>query len=974
MSAKILVVDDNPTNLKLVSDVLEFEGYDILKAVDAEEAQVVLAATLPDLILMDIALPGMDGLTLTRKLKAEERTRSIRIVALTAFAMKGDDQKAFDAGCDGYITKPIDTRQLPDQVAGFLARASGQSPKGRLKILIVDDILTNLKLLRAQLEAEGHIIFEAHDGVDALTVLEGQPVDVVISDILMPRMDGYRLCHEIHKQANLSHLPIILYTATYTSPGDEQLALHMGADKYLKKPAPVEILVAALHEVLTRPPSARHTPAAEEKVVLKEYSEVLIHKLEEKMQQLEQSNRELAAREAHLRAIFENDPECVKLLAADGSLLEMNPAGLKMMEADSFQQIANQCLYPFVVEEHRNAFRELTEQVFCGKSGMLEFQIIGLKGRRFWLETHVTPLRDERDEIISLLGITRDINKRKLAEEALRIAATTFDSQEGIMITDVDGKILRVNQAFQDITGYSTAEVVGQNPRLLKSGRHDATFYQAMWAALLDTGKWMGEIWGKRKNGDIYPKLMTITAVRDNQQQLTHYVAVFRDISERKKSEQMIHRLAFYDSLTLLPNRRLLLDRLQQALAASARNNQYGALLFLDMDHFKNINDTQGHAMGDQLLIEVARRLQACVREGDSVARLGGDEFVVLLEGLSSKADEAGTQTRLVAEKIHRELGQPFILKDYECLSTASIGISLFNGRLESAEDLLIHADVAMYQAKAGGRNAIRFFDPQMQTELDASASLEKDLRQALEKQQLRLYYQIQVDNLRRPTGGEGLLRWDHPERGLVAPMQFIPLAEDTGLIMPIGLWVLQTACAQLKQWQNSPLTRDLTLAVNVSAKQFHQADFVSQVQRVLQQNGARPSLLKLELTESTVLGNVEDTISKMREIKTLGVSFSMDDFGTGYSSLQYLKRLPLNQIKIDQSFVRDITTDSNDATIVQTIIAMTKALGLDVIAEGVETEAQREFLDSRGCHAFQGYLFSKPVPLDEFEQLLKSF
>jgi diguanylate cyclase (GGDEF)-like protein/PAS domain S-box-containing protein len=843
-----------------------------------------------------------------------------------------------------------------------------------MKILIVDDILTNLKLLRAQLEAEGHIIFEAHDGVDALTVLEGQPVDVVISDILMPRMDGYRLCHEIHKQANLSHLPIILYTATYTSPGDEQLALHMGADKYLKKPAPVEILVAALHEVLARPPSARHTPAAEEKVLLKEYNQVLIHKLEEKVQQLERSNREQAARESHLRSIIENEPECVKLLGVDGSLLEMNPAGLLMLEADSFQQVANQSLYPLVVAEHRNAFRELTEKVFRGESGTLEFQIIGLKGRRCWLETHATPLRDSGGKITTLLGITRNINERKRAEEALRIAATTFDSQEGIMITDVDAKILRVNQAFQDITGYSTAEVVGQNPRILQSGRHNPAFYQTMWAALLDTGKWMGEIWGKRKNGELYPKLMTITAVRDNQQQLTHYVAVFRDISERKKSEQIIHQLAFYDSLTLLPNRRLLLDRLQHALASSARTDQYGALLFLDMDHFKNINDTQGHAMGDQLLIEAARRLQACVREGDSVARLGGDEFVVLLEGLSSQADEAGAQTRLVAEKIHHDLGQPYILKSFECLSTASIGISLFSGRLESAEVLLMHADVAMYQAKAAGRNGTRFFDPQMQTVLDMSASLEKDLRQALEKQQFRLYYQIQVNSLRRPTGGEGLLRWDHPERGLVSPMQFIPLAEETGLIMPIGLWVLQTACAQLKKWQNSPLTRDFTLAVNVSAKQFHQADFVSQVQRVLQESGAPPSLLKLELTESTVLGNVEDTISKMRKIKTLGVSFSMDDFGTGYSSLQYLKQLPLNQIKIDQSFVRDITTDSNDAAIVQTIIAMTQALGLDVIAEGVETEAQRRFLDLSGCHAFQGYLFSKPVPLDEFERVAEKF
>ncbi|MFZ2541136.1 MAG: EAL domain-containing protein [Gallionella sp.] len=564
------------------------------------------------------------------------------------------------------------------------------------------------------------------------------------------------------------------------------------------------------------------------------------------------------------------------------------------------------------------------------------------------------------------------INERKQTEDAMRIAAVTFETQEAILITDPETKILRVNQAFQDMTGYSAAELVGQNPRILKSGRHDAAFYQAMWSDLLSTGKWSGEIWDRRKNGEIYPKLMTITAVHDDNRRVTHYVAASRDISNRKKSEQEIHRLAFYDSLTQLPNRRLLLDRLQQAVAASMRNGRHGALLFLDLDHFKTINDTQGHVMGDRLLIEVARRLQTCVREGDSVARLGGDEFVVVLEGLSSNEHEAASQTELISEKVRSELGQPYVLKDFECLSTASIGISLFCGHLESAEDLLMHADVAMYQAKSAGRDAIRFFDPAMQTALEARAALEADLRHALDKQQFRLYYQIQVDSLRRPLGAEVLLRWDHPERGLVSPMQFIPLSEETGLIVPIGLWVLQTACAQIKAWQEDALTRDLTLAVNVSARQFRQADFVSQMQRILLESGAKPALLKLELTESTVLANVEDTIRKMRELKMLGVSFSMDDFGTGYSSLQYLKRLPLDQIKIDQSFVRDITSDPNDAAIVQTIIAMTEALGLNVIAEGVETEAQHEFLDAHGCHAFQGYLFSKPAPIGQFEELVR--
>lgn len=621
-------------------------------------------------------------------------------------------------------------------------------------------------------------------------------------------------------------------------------------------------------------------------------------------------------------------------------------------------------IYDLVTPAFRDIYRERFLSIAqSGGVSTREFQMNRKDGSSVPLEMNAVTLPDG-----TVYGSCRDITERKKNEEGQRIAAVTFDTQEAIMITTPDAKILRVNQAFEDITGFSADEVIGCNPRIFRSGRHDTAFYQDMWSDLLSTGKWSGEVWDRRKDGSFYPKLMTITAVHDDDRRLTHYVAVFRDISNRKKSEQEIHQLAFYDPLTRLPNRRLLLDRLQQALAVSARNGRYGALLFLDMDHFKTINDTQGHAMGDQLLIEVARRLQTCVREGDSVARLGGDEFVVLLEELGSGADEAASQTESVAEKIRLDLDKPYVLNDFECLSTASIGISLFFNHQESAEDLLMHADVAMYQAKTAGRNAIRFFDPQMQRALETRAALEKDLRHALEKQQFRLYYQIQVDNLRRPFGAEVLLRWEHPQRGLVVPREFISLAEETGLIVPIGLWVLQTACAQLKEWQNDPMTRELTLAVNVSARQFRQTDFVAQVQRVLRESGAKPSYLKLELTESTVLDNVEDTISKMREIKLLGVGFSMDDFGTGYSSLQYLKRLPLDQIKIDQSFVHDIATNPNDAAIVQTIIAMTEALGLSVIAEGVETEEQREFLDLRGCHAFQGFLFGMPMTVKQFK------
>ena len=449
------------------------------------------------------------------------------------------------------------------------------------------------------------------------------------------------------------------------------------------------------------------------------------------------------------------------------------------------------------------------------------------------------------------------------------------------------------------------------------------------------------------------------------------FIVISRDISERRQAEAEIERLAFFDPLTQLPNRRLLLDRLRQALAASLRRRSHGALLFIDLDDFKTLNDTRGHSIGDLLLREVALRLQTCVRVEDTVARLGGDEFVIMLEDLSRDAKEAAAQAETVGEKALRMICSPFLLEGQEHHSTASVGISLFSGYEETEEELLKRADAAMYRAKTAGRNTVRFFDPAMQAALETRARTEKELRRALPEQQLQLYYQAQLDNDRRIVGAEALIRWLHPERGLVAPGQFIPLAEETGLIVPIGQWVLEVACEQLKRWGNNPATAHLLMAVNVSARQFRQPDFVGLVRDILEGSGVDPSRLKLELTESLVLDNVADTIEKMHALKAVGVRFSIDDFGTGYSSLSYLKRLPIDQLKIDQSFVRDVITDPGDAVIVQTIIGMAGNLGLNVIAEGVETEAQREFLVLHGCRMFQGYLFSRPVPLADFEALL---
>jgi len=573
------------------------------------------------------------------------------------------------------------------------------------------------------------------------------------------------------------------------------------------------------------------------------------------------------------------------------------------------------------------------------------------------------------------IGLCRnnDMHTNQLISERDLFAEIYESSYLGVIITDSASKIIKVNTAFTRITGYSQEEVWGKGAHLLASGQHDHHFFEDMWNNLQNNGHWEGEIWNRRKNGEIYPEWLSINSIHDKTGQLVNHVGMFSDISQHKEAEAKIHKLAFYDSLTQLPNRQQLMLHLPQAFSLSMRTGKHGAILFLDLDHFKTLNDTKGHDIGDLLLIEVTKRLNSCISEGDIVARLGGDEFIVVMESLSISPTEAATQAEVIAEKIHNALNLPFFLNEYTLFTSPSIGITLFRGHQESLGNLLKYADAAMYQAKTAGRNAIRFYDPAMQAAIEARADLEDALRTALQKNQFRMYYQIQVNQQGHPVGAEVLLRWEHPDLGLISPIKFIPLAEETGLIVPIGLWVIETACEQLSQWQSDALMCDLPLAVNVSAKQFRQADFVTRVQSTLQKTGAKPEHLKLELTESTVLVNMEDTIARMHELKSYGVSFSMDDFGTGYSSLQYLKRLPLNQIKIDQSFVRDLTTDTNDAAIVQAIIAMSKALGLNVIAEGVETEAQLEFLGRHGCQEFQGYLFSKPIQLQEFEQLTRS-
>ncbi|MFA5372416.1 MAG: EAL domain-containing protein [Sideroxydans sp.] len=548
---------------------------------------------------------------------------------------------------------------------------------------------------------------------------------------------------------------------------------------------------------------------------------------------------------------------------------------------------------------------------------------------------------------------------------------------EGVYGMDTEGNCTFVNQSFLRMLGYQNeAELMGKHihelihhshadgsPCLSAECKIYRTYQTNRAANVSDEVFW-------RKDGVAIPVEYWSHPIISGGV-VTGAIATFVDITERKKAEEDISRLAFYDPLTSLPNRRLLLDRLQHALANSARSGKHGAIMFIDLDNFKVINDTKGHDCGDLILIEVARCLQSCVREGDTVARLGGDEFVVMLEDMDSDAEHAATQAEEVGEKIRAAINQPYLIRGEQYRSTASIGISLFVNRDTTSDILLKNADIAMYQAKGAGRNAVRFFDPKMQAVLETHTSMEADLQYALAKRQFQLYYQAQVDETGRIYGAEALIRWMHPQRGMTLPDQFIAIAEESSLILDIGQWVLETACAQLAFWGQDEQTSNLTIAVNVSARQFKADDFVDRVAAVIRKHHINPSLLKLELTESMVLHDVTDITTKMHSVKALGVGLSMDDFGTGYSSLSHLKQLPLDQLKIDRSFVRDIATDSGDAIMVRTIIDMAHNFRLNVIAEGVENEAQQDFLKQHDCLAYQGFLFSKPVPVEEFEQLL---
>ncbi|MCW4150494.1 EAL domain-containing protein [Halomonas janggokensis] len=580
--------------------------------------------------------------------------------------------------------------------------------------------------------------------------------------------------------------------------------------------------------------------------------------------------------------------------------------------------------------------------------------------------------------ILGAWGVRHYLNRLRFehrlhqSEAELRISATAFQTHLGMLIADANGHVLKVNNTFTRITGYSEAELVGKSPRMLNSGRHDAAFYRKLWQRVQVAGSWEGEIWSRRKNGDVFPEWLTISAVYDPQGTLTHYVATMSDISESKAAEQEIHQLAFYDPLTGLANRRLFMDRMEAALKDVNRHSRWGALLFIDIDNFKQINDTLGHYVGDQLLQHLARLMGQMLRETDTLARLGSDEFAVLIEGLGKSREHTAELAENIAQKLQDMISQPMTVRDDSLSVTASIGITVVSDHTSTVDDYLQQADMALFQAKSSGRCALSFFDPTMQAELLARVRLENELRQALANEEWQLYFQPQVDQDGRCIGVEGLLRWQHPERGLVMPGVFIPLLESTELINPVGDWVLEAACQQLAQWAHQPGFAELSVAVNVSPLQFRQVDFVNKVESILQRTGAPSHKLKLEVTESLFVEERDDAREKMLQLKQQGVRFALDDYGTGYSSLAYLAHLPLDQLKIDQSFVQQVIDSKANAAIVESTIALAQSLSLEIVAEGVERDDQQAWLLAHGCRAYQGFLYGKAMPLNVLEMWLR--
>jgi diguanylate cyclase (GGDEF)-like protein/PAS domain S-box-containing protein len=811
-------------------------------------------------------------------------------------------------------------------------------------ILVVDDDAMTRLLVREVLSNNGFEIIEAENGRQGLELFARTGLDMVLLDVIMPEMDGFEFLRSLDSE-QLRSVPIVMMTAVEDIHCVEQ-AYQLGATDFISKPIQWLLLPYRIRYVLR----AHETKESllRQQSQLQESEERLRLSLSAAKQGLWDLNIQTGyiVVNAENATMLGYDPKEYSVIPLDNWFADIHPDDHDQVKATYLGYLSGN------LDEYRVEFRKQ-----CADGSWLWILSIGSIVQR-----------DEYGQPLRMLGTHTDINDSKLAGEKLHQLAKVFEnSGEGIILCDADTRVLSSNQAFTNITGYLSSEVYNKTPPILSSQHQNQNYYQRMWLALEETGYWQGEIWDKRKNGETYPALLGISTIRNTKGAVTHYICIFSDITERKATEAKIEYLARHDPLTNLPNRTLLYDRFDQAMAHAVRNRTLVALLFLDLDRFKQINDTLGHDIGDRLLQNIAERLCHCVREVDTVCRQGGDEFIIILTDLP----EIETATQ-IALKILDYLYQPINIEGVTISISFSIGISLFPNDGMSFHSLLNKADTAMYVAKKEGRNTFRFFSHDMNLASIERINIENGLRVALEKKEFQLYYQpfySLLDDL--IIGAEALLRWQPGDGPSIPPNKFIPIAEDIGLIVPIGNWVLQQACLQNRLWHDAGLK--LLITVNISAMQFKRSNLVASVKSALEISGLAPQYLELEITESVLIFDTDEVLEVIKELNAFGVSFAIDDFGTGYSSLNYLKQFAVNKLKIDQSFVKALSSGkSEDSAIVKAIIQLGQTLGLQTLAEGVETSEQAVQMASLGCENGQGFFWHQPMSAKDFEALFK--
>ena len=897
-----------------------------------------------DLVLSELRLPDGNGLDLLTHVR--ERGLSLAVIILTGSGDQEAVVAALKAGADDYLVKSGDyLERLPQVMAAALARFHAEcARKARpLRVLYAEHNSFDIDLTQRHLaQHAGHIRLEVVHGVtEVLDRLpdarrEALPYDVLLLDYRLPGFDALEAVKTLRDERALD-LPVVLVTGH----GSEEVAaraLRLGVADYLVK----------------HPGYLFELPATLEKA----------HHQAEFMRQ----QAVLVESEARFRHLMENMPT----LAVQGydrhrKVIFWNPASETLYGYRREEALGKPFEELIVAPPQRVwAAREIAQTLGGAQPRAGEMTLVRKDGEPVTVYSSRVMQTNIRGEP-ELFRVDVDLTAFKRTEERLRLLAAAFEStRDGVVITDLGSRILAVNRAYGEITGYSESEVLGRNPRFLQSGRHDRAFYQALWARVLETGYWQGELWNRRKNGEIYPQWLTVSVVRNVQGEATHYVGVLTDISQIKRAEERLEHLAHHDPLTDLPNRLLAQSRLAHALEQAQRRGRRVGILFIDLDRFKTVNESLGHPVGDELLQAIARRLRQRLAEENTLARLGGDEFLVVLEDLR-RPEEVAAMARTIIEL----LAHPFTLPSGpEVYINASIGLSLYPDDGRSATELIQHADAAVHQAKTQGRNTYRFYTEALTRAAHERLALENKLRRALERDEFVLHYQPLVSVREgRVVGVEALVRWQPPGEALVPPARFIPLAEETGLIVSLGNWVLRAACAQARIWLDAGLP--LLLAVNLSVRQFQRQDIPECVRMVLMDTGLPAVHLELEITESTLMEQGRQAVATLTALKELGVRLAIDDFGTGYSSLAYLKRFPIDTLKIDQGFVRDIPHDPGDMEIAATIIAMARNLRLDVLAEGVETVEQLDFLREQGCDACQGFLVGRPLPAERMTALL---